>query len=572
MKTKHNATTKVVEQIPFVCNAGKLLFALVCLFSAETSFALKGNDNSHDPSALVKDGSTYWMFTTGQGIYAAYSTDLIRWTSGPRTVFPIGTWPSWINNYVPNFAGDFWAPDCIYMNGRYYLYYSCSTFGSSTSAIGVASSPTLDQNSSNYVWTDHGMVVSSNSSSQINAIDPALFRDTDGRVYMSYGSFSNGIGIIEINPSTGKVRSGATLRKVAGGNGSDWEAPYLIKEGSYYYLFVNRGFCCRGVNSTYRIVVGRSSSPTGPFVDRSGVNLNNNGGTEVLRTSGRYIGPGHFGLLRENGSNFVSIHYYDGNDNGNPKLDIINMGFSGGWPFLTRDWIASGLYRITNKNSSKVWDAWGCTGVAGQSIAQGTWANLSCQKWNFTPLGNGEYRITNSLGGRAADIVYCNSANGAKLQLWDWLNNNCQKFEIERASDGSHVLTPLNGTRVVEVPNASTADGVQLALYDYNGHNTQRWNITGTSAARESTASISVVVYPNPVIPFKNFFVRIMNTDFQTVREVKVFDQHGKLMHSQTFETENVELSHPLPKGIYVLQITDHNGLVKNERILVNEN
>ncbi len=239
-----------------------------------------------------------------------------------------------------------------------------------------------------------GMVVSSSVSSDINAIDPALFMDSNGKVYLSYGSFSGGIGVVEIDPATGKKKSGASVVKVAGGSGADWEAPYIVKEGSYYYLFANRGLCCKGSSSTYYIVVGRSSSPTGPYVDKSNVNMNSGGGSVMLGSSGRYIGPGHFGLLRQGGSNFVSMHYYDGNDNGNPKLDIVNMGFSSGWPFLTRDWIASGTYRITNQNSGKVWDAWGCTGAAGQAIAQGTWSNVACQKWNFTPVGDGNYRIT----------------------------------------------------------------------------------------------------------------------------------------------------------------------------------
>jgi arabinan endo-1,5-alpha-L-arabinosidase len=549
-----------------------ILSSLLACVVVINVFALKGNDNSHDPSALIKDGSKYWMFTTGKGIYAAYSTDLISWTAGPKTVFPIGTWPSWINSYVPNFAGDFWAPDCIYMNGKYYLYYSCSTFGSSSSAIGVATSPTLDQNSSSYQWTDLGVVVSSNSSSQVNAIDPAIFKDTDGKLYMTYGSFSAGIGIIQLDPNTGKVLSGATVKKVAGGSGADWEAPYLIKEGSYYYLFVNRGYCCRGTSSTYKIVVGRSSSVNGPFVDKNGVSLVNNGGTLVLGSSGRYIGPGHFGLLRENGSNFVSIHYYDGNDNGNAKLDIMNMGFSNGWPFLTRDWIASGLYKITNKNSSKVWDAWGCTGAAGQAIAQGTWSNLSCQKWNFTPVGDGVYKITNSLGGLAADVINCNAANGAKLQLWSWLNNNCQKFEIERAADGSHVLTSLTGTRVVEVPNASLTDGVQLALYDYNGHNTQKWSITSTSSARETTHT-STIVYPNPLKVNQDLFLQqeIAEHHDEPVA-LRLYDHVGRLIfHEENHDPSKREGLPMDEQGVFILQIIDKQGRVESHRVVVKE-
>ena len=423
----------------------------------------KGAVGSHDPSGLVYDGTRFYQFTTGNGIYSAYSTDLISWTSAPNPVFAAGTWPSWINSAVPGFAGTFWAPDVIKIGSYWYCYYSCSTFGSPRSAIGVARSSSLAG-----PWTDLGMVVSSTSSSNINAIDPGMFKDTNGRIYMTYGSFNGGIGVIEIDPSTAKVKSGSTVVKVAGGSGASWEAPYMIKEGSYYYLFVNRGACCQGVNSTYYIVVGRATSPTGPYT----------GWTTVLSSSGKYIGPGHYGLLRHNGSNFVSIHYYDGNDNGNAKLDILNMGFSNSWPFLTRDWVAAGTYKITNVNSGLGWDAWGCTGAAGQAVAQGTYSGLNCQKWSFAPVGDGAYRITNLQGGRSIDVINCGSGNGTKIDLWDWLNNNCQKFRIDRTATGSHIFTPLNSDRVIEVPGASTTAGVQLGLYDYNGNNCQKWNIT----------------------------------------------------------------------------------------------
>jgi len=423
----------------------------------------KGAVGSHDPSGLVYDGSNFYQFTTGDGIYSAYSPDLINWTSAPNPVFPIGTWPSWINSAVPGFAGTFWAPDVININGTWYVYYSCSTFGSARSAIGVASSSSL-----NGPWTDRGMVVSSTLSSHVNAIDPGLFKDSNGKIYMTYGSFHAGIGVVEIDPATAKVKSGSSVTIVAGGGGADWEAPYIIKEGSYYYLFANRGACCNGVNSTYYITVGRATSPTGPY----------SGWRTVLSSSGKYIGPGHYGLIRHNGSNFVSIHYYDGSDNGNAKLDIINMGFSGGWPFLTRDWIASGTYKITNVNSGLAWDAWGCTGAAGQSIAQGSYSGLNCQKWNLTPVGDGAYRITSLQGGRSADLVGGGTANGTKLNLWDWTNSAWQKFRIDRTAAGSHIFTPLNSGRVIEVPGASTTTGVQLGIWDYNGNNCQKWNIT----------------------------------------------------------------------------------------------
>ncbi len=272
---------------------------------------------SHDPTSMVRaEDGRYWIYTTGTGVWAMSSSNsnFSDWQPD-QTPFNPGTWPSWINSAVPGFVGDFWAPGITYMNGYWYLYYSCSTFGSSQSAIGVVRTPSL----SNPNWSDQGMVVSSNGSSNaINAIDPAIFHDTDGRVWMSYGSFFGGIAIVEINPSTGKTIGSTT--HVAGGNHQDIEAPYIIRNGDYYYLFVNRGSCCNGLNSTYYVQVGRSTNVTGPYA----------GWRTILGNEGNYIGPGHIGY----GEDRLTYHYYDGNDNGAAKLRITSLGWSNGWPVI----------------------------------------------------------------------------------------------------------------------------------------------------------------------------------------------------------------------------------------------
>jgi arabinan endo-1,5-alpha-L-arabinosidase len=290
-----------------------------------TAKTVAGNVPSHDPSTIVKSGMNYYVFTTGDYIPMTYSTDLVNWTWG-TSVF--SSTPSWITSYVPGFTKTYWAPDVAWFNNRWNMYYSCSTFGSATSAIGLITAPSISQ-SAGTKWTDRGRVVSSNSSSDVNAIDPSILVD-GSNVYMAYGSWHAGIGVVQISPTTGMPIGTRTV--VAGGNKASWEAPCLIKEGSYYYMFVNRGNCCQGVNSTYYIVVGRSTSPFGTFVDKNGVSLTASGGTTVLKTTGNYIGPGH--ISRIVGTQKGSVHYYDGADSGNPKLEIINFTWSGGWPTI----------------------------------------------------------------------------------------------------------------------------------------------------------------------------------------------------------------------------------------------
>lgn len=537
-----------------------LLFLLLG-WPSSSAYALQGLTGVHDPSNIVKEGNKYWIFATGQGIYSMYSTDLVNWTPGPRTVFVNNAYPGWINSKVPGFQGNFWAPECIFLNGKYYLYYSCSTFGSKVSAIGLATNVTLDPTSPNYKWEDQGEVVSTNATSDVNAIDPAIFKDTNNDVWMSYGSFFGGIRITQLNATTGKPL-GSTAVAVANGNP---EAAYLTKHGSFYYLFINRGACCSGVTSTYYIVAGRSASPTGPFVDQNGVDLNNNGGTPVLSRSGRYIGPGHSGIFEEGGVSYFSHHYYDRDDNGAPKLGLAKLTWTAaGWPSVSRDWVTAGRYEIKNQNSNLVWDAWGCTGVSGQIVAQGTPAGLNCQRWDFTALGDGEYKITNALGGLAVDVASCSPDAGAKLQLFAYTGLPCQQYRIDRANDGSLVFASVNGNRVVEVPNASTTAGQQLGLWDYNGCACQRWSLTaaGTALAAASSQKLSgVSVYPVPASR-SGFTVELGQQKAAEPTLVEVYDVRGRLVHRQEFTKQQTTLTvvTALPAGLYVVQIRRESG------------
>ena len=445
-----------------------LLLVILLAGLATPAQALQGALVIHDPSTIIKSGGKYWVFGTGDGIACKSSTDLISWTD-VRSVYTKTLYPGWINGKVPGFAGTFWAPECKFLNGKYYLYYSCSTFGSQVSAIGLATNVTLDPTDPTYQWVDQGEVISTTTnSSGPNAIDPALFTDASNNLWLTYGSYFGGIRITQLDATTGKVLSNATQYTVANGG---VEAAYVAYNNGFYYLFVNRGTCCQGAASTYYIQVGRSASPTGPYLDKNGVNLNNNGGTLLLNATGRYIGPGHAGLFTENGVTYFSHHYYDGYDNGYPKLGLARLTWDAtGWPTVSRDWLAAGRYTITGQNSGLVWDAWGCTGTSGQMVAQGTPAGLTCQQWDLTPVGGtGAYKITNALGGLAVDVIGCLPDAGTKLQLYASNGLVCQQYVAERASDGTYIFTSATGNNVVEVPNCSTTPGQQLGLWYYNG-------------------------------------------------------------------------------------------------------
>lgn len=553
-----------------------LLFFLLALLG-KAALALQGITGMHDPSTIIKRNGVYHVWGTGDQIYHLTSTDLVNWSVG-STVFAAGTWPGWINTYVSGFAGFFWAPECVYMNGKYYMYYSCST-GGRPCAIGVATSTDLN------TWTDQGVVIYSTTTSTYGSIDPAVFSDASGNYWMTFGSHLTGIWMAQLNTSTGK-RLNTTLYNVAGSSSSEHEASYVIRNGSYYYLFYNRGVCCAGTSSTYYVQMGRSTSPTGPYTDVNGTNLLSGGGTTVMSSSGNYIGPGCIGYYQENGFNFLTHHYYDGATSGTPRLGIANMGWlSTGWPFITYDWIGAGRYTVTNVNSGLVWDAWGCTGASLQAIAQGTNAGLTCQKWDFATLGNGVYKITCAQGGLAAEVYNCSAANGAKLDLYSYWGGTCQQFRLQRTGSGSLVFESVNGNRVVEVPNASTAAGTQLALYDYNGCNCQKWNLTYLSAARiagqetttATTDSIATIIpdikeisiYPNPVIKGQGFYVKLPQVSSDRTAMVQVSNSAGQVVEAiSAYGKSLIMAGNKLSAGLYVVQVYN-NGRTVSKKVII---
>jgi len=261
----------------------------------------------HDPSTIVQCKDEFWVFYTGTGVRSAHSKDLIHWQPGPRRGILSG--PPWVASAVPNnWGSDFWAPDVMKVGDRYLLYYAVSSFGSPVSAIGLATNPTLDPMDAAYRWTDQGIVVQSHRSDNFNAIDPAIARDTDGGLWLSFGSYWSGIKIIQLDPATGKrISPDSAIYSLA--HNSSIEAPYIYHHDNYYYLFVNWGRCCRGVRSTYNIRVGRSEKITGPYLDKTGKDMLDDGGSLVLGSEGQFIGPGHAGIITVNGKEWFSFHY-----------------------------------------------------------------------------------------------------------------------------------------------------------------------------------------------------------------------------------------------------------------------
>ncbi|MDX3247837.1 arabinan endo-1,5-alpha-L-arabinosidase [Streptomyces sp. ME18-1-4] len=286
---------------------------------------ITGQQIIHDPTVIRLKSGGYVAYSTGGIIGARLSKDLRHWDDAGNA---FATPPSWWYEY--NDTGDPWAPDISYRAGRYWLYYAVSSWGTNHSAIGVATSPTGLPGT----WTDHGKVFTSETTDAWNAIDPAIIRTGSG-LWMSFGSYWTGIRMVELNPRTGKALPGATVAHLATRPDAPYavEGPYIVEHGRYYYLFASYDACCAGVNSTYKIKVGRSTKVTGPYVDSTGKPLLEGGGDLLLEGHGRFIGTGGESIFKDRGRDVLAYHYYDAEDGGTPKLGLNRLSWTkAGWP------------------------------------------------------------------------------------------------------------------------------------------------------------------------------------------------------------------------------------------------
>ena len=294
--------------------------------------ALESSRNIHDP-AVIRQGETYYLFATGNGIPIRCSPDLKVWKLC-GTVFSVD--PGWLFEAVPGVT-NLWAPDISYRDGVYYLYYAASTFGSNRSVIALATNTTLEPGSPNYRWQDQGLVLETHPEDDYNAIDPNAVTDREGRVWLSFGSYWTGIKLIELGPTTGKPLAGAPLYDLATRPAAPYavEAPFIVRHAPYYYLFVSYDRCCAGVESTYNVRVGRAQKITGPYLDKAGVPMIAGGGTLLVEGAGRWHGPGHSAVLQEKTGDKILYHAYDGAFGGVPTLRVKKLIWSAdGWPVV----------------------------------------------------------------------------------------------------------------------------------------------------------------------------------------------------------------------------------------------
>ena len=437
-----------------------LLFPVFVLAGAP-AWALDGMIGIHDPSTVIKCDGNYYVFGTGRGISVLTSSNGFDWQRGGRIFDRI---PDSVKSFVPKNDGQsVWAPDITKLNGQYYLYYAVSAWDVFVSAVGLATSPTLNANDPNYKWTDCGMVVHSVDGENLNAIDPGVCRAPDGTLWLCYGSYHGNIELVQLNPKTGlRIKPNSRVWIIA----SQSEASEIICHDGYYYLFVNHGSCCQGSNSTYNIRVGRSKKITGPYLDRYGENMTDGGGTLFLAANGRDVGPGHFGLLLDDGVEKFSCHYEaEIGRNGRSILDIRPLLWTpDDWP-LPGDNIRDGTYQIRSQRTGMVLQS------STNAVRTARYFIRDYQKWNIIPAGHGFYEISGVATMNALE------AAGGTLDLSSFTGADNQLWKIDQLTDGSYrIASKTDKSALTAAFKMRPDNGVVLQPFD--GNESQRWVIT----------------------------------------------------------------------------------------------
>ena len=304
-----------------------LLTILLCSFSG-----IKGDGNATYTNPVInRDAPDPTVIRAEDGMFYAYSTwrdrnipvykssDMVNWEY-LGGVFAEGEVPQ----FVPKAA--IWAPDINYIEGKYVLYFSMSTWGGEWDAcIGraVSDSPTGP-------FRDAKMLFQGKHIGVQNCIDPVIYQE-DGRKYLVWGSF-HGIYLTELTEDGLEVDDIHNLTRIAG---SAYEGTYIHKRGNYYYLFASTGSCCEGLKSTYQTVVGRSKSLYGPYVDKQGRPMLDNHHEILLSGDDNVKGTGHDSqiITDDKGQDWIFYHAYDvKNPNAGRKMYMDRVTWVNGWP------------------------------------------------------------------------------------------------------------------------------------------------------------------------------------------------------------------------------------------------
>jgi arabinan endo-1,5-alpha-L-arabinosidase len=477
----------------YILAATVLLAAAVRTLPAQAP-ALDGEPYIHDPSTIMMCEGKFYTFGTGGG--GLISDDGWTWHTG--AVRP----------------GGGVAPDVIHIGDRYYVSYARGgggLAGGHASDVHVMWTKTLDPKSPDFGFNDDTVVASSDGVEDCDAIDPAFLLDpTDGRLWLSYGTYFGYIRLVELDPKTAKRIPGNQPINIA----IDMEATAMMYRDGWYYLLGTHGTCCDGANSTYNIRVARSRKVTGPFLDNMGIDTLKGGGKLFVAASGRFVGAGHFGLLDlGDGVQKFSCHYEaDLDRSGRSVLDIRPLLWKDGWP-LAGDNFQAGTYEIESERKGYALElavdfvrmdrggrggrgapAGPVTPVPFQELAQvstnwpagnidirmGDFMFRPHQKWTVTPVANaggypGSPYFKIAIAG--TDRTLAATADGEVVAVPAYTGSPEQLWRIDQLTDGTYRIMPKSMPNSKELVALTAVGGSTPTLAKFDPKSDKaRWN------------------------------------------------------------------------------------------------
>ena len=419
--------------------------ALISVCFAATATAQSGKPFIHDPSTIMECDGKYYTFGTGGG--GLISEDGWIWNSG--AVRP----------------GGGAAPDAMKIGDRYLIVYGATgggLGGGHNGRILTMWNKTLDPQSPDFQYSEPILVAQSDGIEDNDAIDPGLLLDpNDGRLWCSYGTYFGFIRLIELDPQTGKRVEGNKAIDIA----IDCEATDLEYRDGWYYLLGTHGTCCDGANSTYNIVVGRSRSVTGPYLDNMGRDMLRGGGKMVLSAGGRLIGPGHFGrLILEEGVEKMSCHYEaDLDQSGRSVLGIRPLLWKDGWP-VAGDIFREGTYEIESVRR----------GYALELTVD--FIRMPGRMRGFRP--DPDEPIISIPSQELADVIHTWPAGEIDVRIGDYMSRPHQQWTITAVPDAGGYLGGPYYRIVIAGTNralAATADAEVITVPEFTGAPEQLW-------------------------------------------------------------------------------------------------
>ncbi|MBQ8573476.1 MAG: family 43 glycosylhydrolase [Bacteroidales bacterium] len=423
-----------------------LAAAAAALFSV-TSLAQEGKPWIHDPSTIMECDGKYYTFGTGGG--GLISED--GWNWYPGAVRP----------------GGGAAPDALKLGDKYLVAYSSTGGGLGGGHAGrilTMWNKTLDPSSPDFAFTEPIEVASSQVDEDCDAIDAGLFMDpATGRLWVTYGTYFGFIRVVELDPLTGARVEGNEPVDIA----IDCEATTITYRNGWYYLLGTHGTCCDGVNSTYNIVVGRSRSVTGPYLDNMGRDMVAGGGKMVADGDDRQFGAGHFGrYIVDDGVEKMSFHWEaDLDRSARSVLAIRPLIWENDWP-VSGDLFRNGVYEISSVRR----------GYALELAVDFERQQIARRSWRMDP----DEPIVSYPNQTLEDVVGKWPSGNVDARIGDWMNRPHQRWSITAVPEaggylgGQYYKICIEGTDRV----LTAVEGAELSVNEgFTGAPEQLWRI-----------------------------------------------------------------------------------------------